>query len=94
MDDENIFLFAGFVDSPTDYKGAIGVYDYFWVLTPEIRGKLITAWKKTIDHLEQEHDNLSELFEQEEEYGCIAIFHDEEAVEVKKPKDNILHFPT
>lgn len=93
MDDENIFLIAGFVDDPMDYKGAIGVYDYFWALTPDIRKKLIIAWKKTINYLEEEQDNLQELFDAEEDWGCMALFHDEEAVEIKKPKDNVVQFP-
>lgn len=93
MDDENVFLIAGFINGPNVFKGAIGVYDYFWVLTPDLRAKLIESWKKTIDELESAHSDLNDVFHAEDEYGSMAIFCDEEAVEVCAPKDNIIKFP-
>ena len=94
MDDENVFLVAGFIDSPTEYKGATAVYDYFWALTPDLRQKLIESWKKTIDELEKSHPELNDVFNAEDEYGSMAVFSDEEAVESRPPKDNILKFPS
>jgi hypothetical protein len=94
MDDENIFMVAGFVDTPTEYKGAIGVYDYFWAITPDIRSKLIASWKKSIDQLEADHEALQTAFDAEDEYGSMALFQDEEAVEVRPPSDNVIQFPS
>ena len=94
MDEDNVFLMAGFIDSPTEYKGAIAVYDYFWALAPDLRQKLIESWKKTIDELEKSHSDLNDIFNTEEEYGSMAVFSDEEAVEIRPPKDNILKFPS
>lgn len=94
MDDENVFLVAGFIDSPTEYKGAIAVYDYFWALAPDLRQKLIESWKKTIDELENSHPDLNDIFNSEDEYGSMAVFSDEESVEVRPPKDNVLKFPS
>ncbi len=94
MDDENVFLIAGFIDGPNEFKGAIGVYDYFWVLTPDLRTKLIDSWKKTINELENAHPELNDIFNSEDEYGSMAVFSDEEAVEVRAPKDNIIKFPS
>jgi len=94
MEDENVFLIAGFIDSPTEYKGAIAVYDYFWALTPDLRQKLIESWKKTLSELENAHYDLNDAFSSDDEYGSMAVFSDEEAVEVRAPKDNILEFPS
>lgn len=94
MEDENVFLIAGFIDSPTEYKGAIAVYDYFWALTPDLRQKLIESWKKTLSELENAHSDLNDVFSSDDEYGSMAVFSDEEAVEVRAPKDNILEFPS
>ena len=91
MEDENIFLFAGFTESPNHFSGAIGVYDYFWALEPSLRVKLIQSWRKTIDVLEESHEELN-VEMAGEEYGSVAIFSDGDIIEVKPPKDNIVPF--
>lgn len=93
MEDNNIFMYAGFIDSPSDYRGAIGVYDYFWSLDPTIRDKLISSWKKTIEYLEDRHNEMYDLFDLENEYGSVAIFADEEPIEVRAAPDNVIQFP-
>lgn len=91
IDEENIFLFAGFIDYPDSYKGAIGVYDYFWKLTPEVRENLIRSWETSLDSLREKHDVLEELA-QDQQLGSIAVFTDDSPVEIKKPRDNVVPF--
>lgn len=92
MEDENIFLYAGFVDSIEDYKGSIGVYMYFWTLEPEIRTKLISSWKKTLNYLEEAHIELVEAFDDDDDIGSVVLISDEEAIEVKPAPDNVVPF--
>lgn len=91
MEEENVFLTAGFIDFPGDYKGALGVYDYFWMIEPEIRKKLISSWKKSLDYLEEAHLELSDIFE-EEEWGAMALITDEDSIQVKPAPDNVVPF--
>jgi hypothetical protein len=93
IEDENVFLVGGFLDTEVDFRGAIGVYDYFWVLDPVTRTRLIDSWLKTITHLREEHIELTTALQPDDEYGSMAIFSDENAIQVRSPKDNVVQFP-
>lgn len=86
MDDHEVFLFAGYIDTPKDYKGAIGIYPYFWSLGPEVQVKLLESWKRNIEYL------LSEDLEDFDIEDEVLIIADEEPVERKKFKDNVVPF--
>ena len=92
MDEDAIFMLGGFVDSPTSFNGAIGVYDYFWSLEPDLRQRLIDSWQKSLDVLKENHLDMTVTIMDSDEFGNLALFMDGEAVEIKKPKDNVIPF--
>lgn len=91
MDEENVFLSGGVLKNSTEFLAALGVYDYFWALSPEIRSKIISSWKKSPDFLEGAHLEM-DFFDVDDEYGSMAILTDEEPVEVIKYTDNVVPF--
>lgn len=93
MDDDAIFMIGGFIDSPKSFNGAIGVYDYFWSLEPDLRVRLIDSWQKSLDLLKKNHEDMTVHIMDSDDFGNLALFTDGEAVEVKKPKDNVVQFP-
>ena len=90
IEEGNVFSFAGIVETPESYNGAVALYDYLWVLKPELREKLIRSWIALLTDL---LDN-GLLNEQEVEYaeGTAIVFVNEEPIETRHIPDNVVQF--
>ena len=91
LEEENIFLMAGVLNSPTEFHGGIGVYDYFWALTPDLQQKLLESWRDCINKMLDDDELLAEMDPCEAE-GNMVIMVNADVVEVRKPQDNVVPF--
>lgn len=90
IEEGNVFSFAGIVETPNSYNGAIALYDYLWVLKPELREKLIKSWILLLESvlkdgfLEQEAPDYAD--------GTAIVFVNEEPIETRELPDNVIQF--
>lgn len=90
IEEGNVFSFAGIVETPTSFNGAIALYDYLWALKPELREKLIRSWISLLENVLKE-DVLDEIdFEYVD--GTATVFVDEEPIEIRDIPDNVIQF--
>lgn len=90
IEENNVFSFTGIVETPESYVGAVALYDYFWVLKPELRLKLIKSWIKVLEKCAEEgflEDVAPEFAE-----GAGLVFIDNEPLEIRNVPDNVVPF--
>lgn len=90
IEESNIFSFAGIVETPEAYYGAIALYDYFWILKPELREKLIRSWISTLEKTLEE-DYLEKVAPTYAE-GIAIVMVAEEPIEERSVPDNVIPF--
>lgn len=91
IDEGNVFLFAGITETDEAYHGAVALYDYLWVLKPELRIKLIKSWIKTLEKTLEE--GVLEDVAPEYANGEGIVFVSEEPIEIRKIPSNVVEFP-
>ncbi|MEK9894877.1 MAG: hypothetical protein VW518_00440 [Burkholderiaceae bacterium] len=90
FDEQNIFAWAGTVENREDFSAVVALYDYFWVLKPEVRKKVLTAWIEAFTEC-LDDDFLAELapdFVQ----GDMVLLTSEDPVEIKDLPENVIPF--
>ena len=90
LEENNLFSFAGIIETDEAYLGALALYDYFWVLKPELRVKLVKSWISILEKCTDEKflEDLAPTYAE----GTGIILTSEEPVEYRKLPDNVVPF--
>lgn len=92
FEDQNIFMVGGVMSNSESWLAAIGLYDYFWGLTPEVQHKMLVSWRDNLDLLIEDADHLAKADPAEVE-GNLVIIVDKEIIEDREVADNVIQFP-
>lgn len=90
IDDGNVFAFAGIIETPEAYLAGIALYDYLWVLKPELRVKLIKSWISILQ--ETLEDGVLDAMTPEYTDGTGFILVSDEPLETRNIPDNVIPF--
>lgn len=92
FEDQNIFMVGGVMSNSESWLAAIGLYDYFWSLTPEVQQKMLLSWRDNLDLLIEDSDLLASADPAEAE-GNLVVIVDKDVIEDREVADNVIQFP-
>jgi hypothetical protein len=92
FEDQNIFMVGGVMSNSESWLAAIGLYDYFWSLTPEVQQKMLLSWRDNLDLLIEDSDLLASADPAEAE-GNLVVIVDKDVIEAREVADNVIQFP-